>query len=789
VTASDAGYYTAIATNSSGSTMSQEVLLTVTGSSSVAVAPAITVQPASQTVAPLASVTFNVAASGSPAPTFQWFRNGTAISGATNAALTIGSVASTDAGGYTAVATNSAGSVTTNAATLTVSSSTGTSSGSGSGSTPVFATQPASQTAAPMTSVTFTVSASGSPTYQWFRNGITFAGWSGPTLTLGGLSSNDEGTYVAVATNSSGSTTSTSATLTVSTTVPPAPTGTAPSITAQPVGQSVNAGANVTFTVAAAGSPTPTLQWFKNSTAISGATNATLTLTNVSSSDAATYYAVATNSLGTAQSSNATLAVATVTAPAPSAPPAPTTPPAPTGTAPSITAQPISQTVTTGANVTFTVAATGSPAPTLQWFKNGTAISGATSATLSLANVSSSDAAAYYAVATNSLGSAQSGNANLTVNPPPVINVAPVFTLQPASVTANAKTDVTFTALATGTPAPTYQWKKDTTIISGATNSTLTLNNVSKGAAGKYSVVATNAAGSVTSSVAVLTVTNLKTAAAVATSDEPAAGSRLANLSVRATAGAGDDILIVGFVVSGNSDKSLLIRGSGPALSAFGVTGVLADPTLALYSGARLLAANDDWSTSSDAAEIPAASQSVGAFALPEASRDAALLTTVAPGAYTGQITGKQDSTGTALIELYDVAGSDARLVNVSVRTSVRADGAAPTIGFVVSGTEPKKLLIRAVGPSLAAFGVSGVLANPQLDIYAGDQRVQQNDDWAGSSELNDVFGQVGAFPLNDAASKDAAIIFTAAPGAYTAVVSGANNASGTVLVEVYEVQ
>src|SRR5258706_14117972 len=109
-----------------------------------------------------------------------------------------------------------------------------------------------------MTSVTFTAAASGSPTYQWFRNGITFPGWTGAMLTMVGLSSNDEGTYVAVATNSSGSTTSNSATLTIGT----APTGTAPSFMGQPISQTVNALSTVSFMVSAAGSPTPTLQWF-----------------------------------------------------------------------------------------------------------------------------------------------------------------------------------------------------------------------------------------------------------------------------------------------------------------------------------------------------------------------------------------------------------------------------------------------------------------------------------------------------------------------------------------------
>jgi hypothetical protein len=245
--------------------------------------------------------------------------------------------------------------------------------------------------------------------------------------------------------------------------------------------------------------------------------------------------------------------------------------------------------------------------------------------------------------------------------------------------------------------------------------------------------------------------------------------------------------LIVGFVVNGSDSKSLLIRGTGPALTEFGVTGALADPVLSLYAGASLLSTNDDWSFSADATAIAPLSRTLGAFALPDASHDAALITTLDAGAYTAHVNGNNGSEGVALIELYDAApGTSARLVNVSVRTVVNATN-TPIIGFVVDGNAPKRLLVRAIGPGLATFGVTQLLADPQLEIFNGSTSLQKNDNWSGSSDLESAFEQVGAFPLNDTQSKDAAAIFTAAPGAYTVVVTGANNTSGTVLLEVYE--
>jgi hypothetical protein len=154
----------------------------------------------------------------------------------------------------------------------------------------------------------------------------------------------------------------------------------------------------------------------------------------------------------------------------------------------------------------------------------------------------------------------------------------------------------------------------------------------------------------------------------------------------------------------------------------------------------------------------------------------------------TAQITAASGGTGIALAEIYaaDLAGN-ARLVNASARA--RAGTGAQTLiaGFVVTGNASKTILIRGIGPGLAQFGVNGVLVDPQLDVYRGTAHIASNNDWStGSGATASTFDSVFAFQI-PASSKDAALVMTLAPGAYTAHVSGTGGASGVALVEIYE--
>ena len=172
-------------------------------------------------------------------------------------------------------------------------------------------------------------------------------------------------------------------------------------------------------------------------------------------------------------------------------------------TAPAILTHPTSQTVSTGANVTFTTVASGDPAPTYQWKKNNVDIGGATGSSYQIASATNADAGSYTAVATNSVNSATSSAATLTVS---VSTVAPAITTQPVSQTINAGSSVTFTAAASGNPVPTFQWKKNGADLPGAINATYTITGITESNAGNYSMVATNSAGSVSSNSALLTV-------------------------------------------------------------------------------------------------------------------------------------------------------------------------------------------------------------------------------------------------------------------------------------------
>lgn len=364
---------------------------------------------------------------------------------------------------------------------------------------------------------------------------------------------------------------------------------------------------------------------------------------------------------------------------------------------------------------------------------------------------------------------------------PAAAPVAPTIATQPAGQSVPAGGSVTFTVAANG-GGLTYQWLFNGSAISGATAASHVIPVVSSTHAGSYSVRIVNSAGTITSTAAALTVT-----AAVPST------AYLTNLSIRSTAGSGAETLIVGVSIGGaatSGTKNLLIRGVGPTLTGFGVSGALADPRLDLYAGASVLTGNDNW----DPATTPVATQSaVGAFALGAGSRDAALVRNgLASGSYTVQITGVGGATGIVLAELYDLtpAGSftaaTPRLVNISARTAVGTGGDILIAGFNVAGTGSRRLLIRAVGPTLGGFGVSGVLADPRLEIFTGQTSVAVNDNWDPASTPAATQTSVGAFALATG-SRDAVLIVNLTPGSYTAQVSGIGGTTGVALVEVYE--
>ncbi len=267
---------------------------------------------------------------------------------------------------------------------------------------------------------------------------------------------------------------------------------------------------------------------------------------------------------------------------------------------------------------------------------------------------------------------------------------------------------------------------------------------------------------------------------------------RLFGLSSRGRVGTGEKILISGVVIGGNEPKQVLIRAVGPSLAPLGITGALANPNLRVFKGSTLVAENDDWGSNANASAIAAVAQRVGAFALGNGSKDAMIVATLEPGAYTVHIGGGE---GVALADIYDASENPQaeyqRLIDISTRGEVGTGENVLIGGLVITGNAPKKVLIRGVGPALAAQGIAAPLADPVLKVFKGSEQIATNDNWSADSsaaaQITAAETVAGAFHLQ-AGSKDAALLLTLAPGNYTVHISGANNTTGVALVEIYEV-
>ncbi len=246
----------------------------------------------------------------------------------------------------------------------------------------------------------------------------------------------------------------------------------------------------------------------------------------------------------------------------------------------------------------------------------------------------------------------------------------------------------------------------------------------------------------------------------------------LANLSTRALVGTGDDVLIGGIIVTGSPSKRVILRAISPALGA----GVLADPILDLHSGGgNTLQTNDDWRYGPEL-EIEATTLA------PAGDYDSAIIATLGSGNYTALVHGYAHSTGIALVEAYDLdLGGGSHLAQISTRAHVRTGNDILIGGFIVSNGATN-VLLRAIGPELAASGVANSLQNPTLELRDGNGAlIEANDDWKSNNQQ--AIAATGAAPTDD---RESAIVRTLTAGSYTALVRGQNNTAGIALVEIY---
>jgi len=448
------GNYAVIITNSAGSLTSAVASLTVL------IPPWITTQPTNQMTVSGSNTSFQVQAAGSAPLSYQWLFNGANLAGGTGSKLSLNSVQTNQAGGYSVLITNSAGSVTSIVASLAILVP------------PSITLQPSNQTAIVGQNVTFQSGASGTAplSYQWLSGGTTLAGAGTTSLLLSNIQPSQAGAYSFVATNAAGAATSIVAQLTIL--VPP-------SITSQPSNQTVVVGGSVNFQVSATGTAPLSYQWLFNSTNSLGGNTNTLSLTNAQTSQAGGYAVVITNNAGSVTSTVAMLTV---------------------GTPPSVTNPPSSLTVVQGQNATFSVSASGDGPLSYQWRFNGAPVGSSSSSAYTVVGATVTNAGNYDAVVSNAYGSATSIVAQLTVLVPPSISG------QPTNQTVVAGSDANFQVGASGSSPLNYQWWFNGTNGVGANTNTFSLTNAQLSQAGGYSVVITNSAGSVTSTVAMLTV-------------------------------------------------------------------------------------------------------------------------------------------------------------------------------------------------------------------------------------------------------------------------------------------
>jgi len=270
----------------------------------------------------------------------------------------------------------------------------------------------------------------------------------------------------------------------------------------------------------------------------------------------------------------------------------------------------------------------------------------------------------------------------------------------------------------------------------------------------------------------------------------------LSNISTRSFVQTGEHVMIGGFIVQGSGPKRVIIRAIGPELTQFGIPDALANPRLELHNGSgTLIGTNDDWQTTIIGGIITSnqVSDIQNSGHAPSAATESAIIADLQPGNYTAVVRGVNNTVGVALVEVYDLSsGESSSLGNISTRSFVQTGEHVMIGGFIIQGSGPKRVIIRAIGPELTQYGIPDALANPRLELHDGSGALlATNDDWQTTiiggiitgNQVSDIQNS-GHAPT---AATESAIIADLPPGNYTAIQSGVNNTAGVGLVELYD--
>ena len=676
---------------------------------------------------------------------------------------------------------------------------------------PSIATQPQSQTVSSGQNVIFTVAATGDPVpaYQWQLNGVAISGATSSTYAISGAQNANAGTYSVVVSTSYGMVTSNAAVLTVSS------SATVPMIVTQPQSQFVLIDVGATLSVTASGSGPLSYQWYFNNGPIGGATSAVLNLNNVQQANSGSYFVIVSNANGVAVSNVAILTAGLNQGVA------------------SITAQPKSQSVGVGAAVTLGIAASGSGL-TYQWQKNGVSISGATASTYIVPSAQATDAGSYSVLVTNASGTVDSALVSVGVNASPgqtYLNTWNAATLLPSSTLYTSLAFDGTHYLAAGTDGSLFT-SPDALSWNAISPAPGRLNSlVYVGApygfigVGDNGVVLSSAAPTYSVVTQSTPTTNLLTGFAVGNGRMVAVGYQGTGLtstfqtpawtagitgttnSLNAVAFGNGVFVAVGLggtVLTSQTGSLWTVQNLGSPTNmysvAYGPAGFVAIGDLGTSDAVYTSPDGVTWT----AQPVPAnlllirliyANRTfiaVGGTGAIVTSTDGGFTWTAANSGTTNTLEGVAFG-ASAFVAVGDKgvvtesAQAVSRLANISARAFVGSGANSLIAGFVTSGSVFKEILIRGVGPTLAQFGVGGVLATPQLTLFNGNSTPIASDAaWGGSTTLSSVFTQVGAFALPPT-SADAAIEQLLPPGAYTAQVSSTTGTGGVALAEIYD--